>query len=158
MAAAAVASPLAAQPPRAPAPPAPSRAPVSGSLPASSAASSASPYLVWGRRKDEVLREFTVSGAISVAAAFVVDENELPGASGPGGGAGPGGEEQQALSVEKARQRLAALEAQARAGGSVEMTQAQYEQRIAKLQKDLTREWNASHRESSKGLQQPPRR
>jgi hypothetical protein len=96
-----------------------------------------------------VLREFSVSGPISVAAAFVVDEDALPGA-GAGAAAGAGASEdgsQQAMSVEKARARLAALEAAARAGGSVDMTQAQYEQRITKLQRDLTREWNASHRE-----------
>jgi hypothetical protein len=96
-----------------------------------------------------VLREFSVSGPISVAAAFVVDEDALPGAgagAAPGAGASEDGS-QQAMSVEKARARLAALEAAARAGGSVDMTQAQYEQRITKLQRDLTREWNASHRE-----------
>jgi hypothetical protein len=107
-----------------------SRAPGAGAGPASG-----DPYLSWSERKKEVLREFTLTGKISVAASFMLDEDEK--------------EETAGVPVEKARQRLAALEGQARGTSTVEMSQSQYEQRIAKLQRDLQRAWNGNQRVTS---------
>lgn len=90
-------------------------------------------YLNWDDRKKEVLREFTLTGKISVAASFMLDEDDK--------------EENDNQHVEKAKQKLAMLEGAAK--GTVEMSQTQYEQRIAKLQKDLQRAWNSNQRVTS---------
>jgi hypothetical protein len=150
MSSASVSAPVAAAAPRAPsAAPAPSSAP--STTPSSSSAFALA--LDWDSRKRDVLREFTVTGQISVAAGFLVDSDpdgsaaakEAKDASIASGDV----DGQQALSLDKARKRLQQLEDQARLGGSVDMTQAQYEQRITKLQRDLTRAWNAQQRVTS---------
>ena len=96
-----------------------------------------SSYLQYEARRREVLSEYTLTGKLRVSAFFLQDESEEGGAFG---------EESQPLA--KARQNLEQLEAQAR-GGSVELTQGEYERRIAKLQRDLTRAWNGNQRVTS---------
>ena len=88
-------------------------------------------------RKD-VLTEFTAVGKVSVAASFLQDESEE----------GLNDSEERSQPLAKARQRLEQLEVVAR-GGSVELTQAEYERRISKLQRDLTRAWNSNQRVTS---------
>ena len=94
-------------------------------------------YLEWDARKREVLSEFTLAGKLSVAASFLLDESE------------EGDVEDLSVPLAKARARLEALEAAARGGGSVELSQAEYERRISKLSRDLTRAWNGSQRVTS---------
>jgi hypothetical protein len=94
-------------------------------------------YLDYDARRREVLSEFTLaSGKVAVAASFLQDESEEGG----------GDSEERAQPLAKARQRLEQLEAAARGGAAVELTQAEYERRITKLQRDLTRAWNGNQR------------
>jgi hypothetical protein len=94
----------------------------------------------WNDRKREVLAEFTLAGKVSVAASFLLDESEDGGDMMEADGAVP---------LAKARARLEALEAAARGGASVELTQAELERRVAKLSRDLTRAWAGSQRVTS---------
>ena len=95
-------------------------------------------YLAYDARRREVLQEFTLTGKLSVAAGFLLDESEETG-----------GVEQDSVPLAKARQRLEQLEAAARGGASVDLSQAEYERRISKLQRDLTRAWNGNMRVTS---------
>ena len=99
-----------------------------------------SPYLVWEDRKSEVLHEYTVTGKIALAADFVADNEK-----GEIGGNDP--TEAQAISLEKARNRLKTLDE--KASNSIEVTQLQLEQRITKLKADLTKAWDSSERVKS---------
>lgn len=99
-----------------------------------------SPYLVWEDRKSEVLHEYTVTGKIALAADFVADNEK-----GEIGGNDP--TEAQAVSLEKARNRLKTLDE--KASNSIEVTQLQLEQRITKLKADLTKAWDSSERVKS---------
>ena len=95
-------------------------------------------YLNYDGRRREILQEYTLTGKLSVAASFMQDESE------------DGGFEEVSQPLAKARQNLEQLEAQARGvTASVEMTQGEYERRIAKLQRDLTRAWNGNQRVTS---------
>ena len=96
-------------------------------------------YLDYAARRKDVLAEFTLTGKLSVAASFLQDESEEGG----------GDSEERAQPLAKARQRLEQLEVQARGGAAVELTQAEYERRITKLQRDLTRAWNGNQRVTS---------
>jgi hypothetical protein len=106
---------------------------------AGSASSSRDARLDWDIKKREVLAEFTLTGKLSVAASFLLDESEEDGS----------GLDSEGLPLAKARARLEALEAAARGGASVEMTQAEYERRITRLSRDLTRAWNGNQRVTS---------
>ena len=94
-----------------------------------------SPYLNWKERKGDVLREFTVSGSISLAAGLM-EADEKDG-------------EEQSVPLTKARQRLQALESAARGVATVEMSQSDIIRRVEKMQRDLQRSWEANQRVTS---------
>lgn len=94
-----------------------------------------SPYLNWSERKADVLKEFTVSGSISLAAGLM-DADEKDG-------------EEQSVPLAKARQRLQALESSARGVSTVEMSQSEIIRRVEKMQRDLQRSWENNQRVTS---------
>ena len=94
-----------------------------------------SPYLVWTERKTDVLREFTVSGNISLAAGLM-DADDNAG-------------EEQSVPLAKARQRLQALESAARGVATVEMSQSDIIRRVEKMQRDLQKSWENNQRVTS---------
>ena len=94
-----------------------------------------SPFLSWPERKAEVLREFTVSGNISLASGLM-DADDNAG-------------EEQSVPLAKARQRLQALESAARGVATVEMSQSDIIRRVEKMQRDLQRSWENNQRVTS---------
>ena len=107
-------------------------------------AAARSPFLDWPARRGAILREFTVLGkmAFRANAALLKD-----GEAGAGGEEDPG--EGQNMPLAKARQRLEALEAASKGIRTVEMSQADYEQRIRTLNRALSNAWESGHRVAS---------